>query len=82
MTIQEKIDNYKEALDKLKRSYDQAKGALDARMKILKDQFGFTSIEDAQKQLKKYEKEAEGLKKELDVKVTNFEKTYKGFLPI
>lgn len=72
-----KIKSYKESLSKLQQSYDQAKGALDSRMTMLKEKFGFSDIDSAQKQLEKYSKEVDDLKNELDSALTAFENSYK-----
>lgn len=81
VSITEKIKGYREDLSKLQKAYDQTQGALDTKMKMLKDKFGFDDILLAQKQLKKYEKEVVTLEQELESSLASFEKKYKDFLP-
>lgn len=80
-SIATKISDFKEDLARLQQSHDQAKGALDTKIKMLKDKFGFEDLEVARKQLKEYTEEIDSLQQELDVLILGFEKEFKEFLP-
>lgn len=81
-SAKDKIQEFKDDLSRLQQSCDQAKGALDTRMKTLKDDFGFNDIESAKKQSKKLEKELSGLNEKFDAAISDFEKKYKDLLEV
>lgn len=80
MAEREEIKFYQNKLSKLKTLFDNASGAYNARLKILKDKFGFDNVEDAKKQLKKYEKEVDDLIDNRNDAIELFEKKYKDVL--
>lgn len=75
----DKIQTYKNGIDKLRQSNDQAKGALETKMASLKE-FGFDNIEDAQKQIKKWDKEITDLDDKIEAEIKSFEKSYGEYL--
>jgi len=76
------IDEYKEIKKKheiLKSKKDKAEGALDEILKRLSDEFGFDSIEEAEKQLLANKKQLEKIKTELESELEEFSKKWDEF---
>ena len=63
----------KKQVEKLRAEADRAAGKVEQLMAQLKDQFGCDTIEDAQKKLKKLERDKIKAKKIFDTKLKLFE---------
>jgi DNA anti-recombination protein RmuC len=72
----DKIEGFKDGIQKLQRNYDQAKGAYDTQLKALKDKFGVSTLEAAQKLLKEKMKKRDDLETALNKAVKTFETNY------
>ncbi len=78
--IKEKLADFKNKLRTAKEKYDRAKGAKDEKLKTLKSNFGFSTVEEASKELIKLKKQKKENIEERDEKVSIFEKKYKEIL--
>lgn len=78
--IKEKLADFKNKLRVAKEKYDRAKGAKDEKLKTLKSNFGFSTVEEASKELIKLKKQKKENIEERDEKVSIFEKKYKEIL--
>ena len=80
INVREEIQEYKTLLNRLQSEFDKSAGALSSEMKMLKEKFGFSDIQSAKKQLKKYDKEIDNLEKSLNQSISIFQKKYKNVL--
>jgi hypothetical protein len=69
-------EELKSRVAQLRRKADKASGVLSEQMKRLKKEFGCNSLEEAEKLLKKLEREQEAELRELEKHIEAFEKEY------
>jgi phosphopantetheine adenylyltransferase len=78
--VKEKLQEFKKKLRDIKEKYDRSKGARDEKLKTLKEDFGYTDIDEAAKKLVVMKKERKDLIESRDDKISIFEKKYKEVL--
>lgn len=70
------LKELRKKLDDAKSSKARIEGALSVHMKKLKEEFGFDSVEEANKELTVYNKKIEKLKKDYDKTLEEIHKKY------
>lgn len=78
--VKEKLSTMKGNLKRLQDNYNQNKGAYNAKIKMLKDEFGYDSMEEAQTALEKMKKKTVVLQKRLKESIEEFEEKYSDLL--
>ena len=75
-TVGEKIKNYTSKVEEIDKERARLEGKFEAGLDSLKKKYGVESLEEAEKLQKKKTTESEGLKKELDADMKEFERLY------
>jgi len=76
MDQEEKLRHYKGEIDKAKVELNQLEGEEKSLLAGLKDDYGISSVKEAEKKLKQLHDEEGQLQKELDRKLSEIEKNY------
>lgn len=80
MTSVQEFGQWKKKIEGLQRQADRAAGVLDNLRERLKDLYGCSSVEEAEKLLAKLKKQHRMLKDRLDEQLTAFQKKWGGSL--
>lgn len=77
---QDKLSNYVSEIDRLKRLYEQAKGEVNARFKIMKEDFGVVTLATAKKKLSLMKREFDNGEKNLTQRLRTFEEKFSDYV--
>lgn len=72
----EDLERLKAKAERMRQEHDRAQGRLEESLKRLKNDFGIETIEEAQKLLKKLEREEEAARETFDTSLTAFNKEW------
>ena len=75
-SIEDRLLSMKKTIESRKAEKHKAEGEQESLMRRLKDEFGFTSICDAERGLKKLEDEAQKLTTDLEAGITTLEESF------
>lgn len=67
----------REKVERLQRNADKAQGALDQTMKALSEEFGCDTVEDAQRKLKRLERDEASAKEDFETALKKFNTDWK-----